>query len=78
MLERAVAALKEKKEKALEMFNKGEGRFKEGGHLLVAPSRHGQAAREAHLLYEGRWSSLRSRLLQVMRVPPGYFLLTDP
>ena len=29
MLERAVAALKENKEKALEMFNKGEGGFKD-------------------------------------------------
>ena len=27
MLDRAVAALKENKEKALEMFNKGEGSF---------------------------------------------------
>ena len=29
MLERAVAAMKENKEKALEMFNKGEGGFKD-------------------------------------------------
>ena len=29
MLEKAVAALKENKEKALEMFNKGEGGFKD-------------------------------------------------
>ena len=30
MLDKAVAALKENKEKALEMFNKGEGGFKDG------------------------------------------------
>ena len=115
MLEKAVAAVKENKAKALEMFNKGEGGFKdrdlyvfcanasdgiltahpylkgehlqdiegkkgfplgqeimrtatEGkirrGYLLVASPRLRQAAREAHLLHEGRRSKLRGRLLQ--------------
>ena len=39
MLERAVVALKENKEKALEMFNKGEGGFKDRDlYLLCANS----------------------------------------
>ena len=116
MLEKAVAAVKENKAKALDMFNKGEGGFKDRDlyvycanasdgiftahptlkgeqlrdikgkngvplgasdhgechrgndkrdHLLVAASWLRQAAREDHLLHEGRRSDLRSRLLQV-------------
>src|SRR5947209_736903 len=118
MLEKAVAALKEDKAKALAMFNNGEGGFKdrdlyvfcanagrrhdraslpEGrappGHrreeglsprksdhgegrgredpkrdLLVASPRNRNAAREAHLLHEGRGPDLRGRVLQAVDV----------
>ena len=117
MLEKAVAALKDDKAKALAMFNKGEGGFKDrdlyvfcanasdgvmtahpylkGEHLqdivgqeglsprksdhgdgrgredpkrdlLVASPRHRDAAREAHVLHEGRGPDLRGRVLQGM------------
>ena len=38
MLDKAVAALKENKEKALEMFNKGEGGFKDRDFMCSAPT----------------------------------------
>ena len=121
MLEKAVAAVKENKAKALDMFNKGEGGFKDRDlyvycanasdgiftahptlkgkqlrdikgkhgaplgetimenapegttkrdHLLVAAPWLRQAAREDHLLHEGRRSDLRSRLLQGVKAWP--------
>ena len=117
MLEKAVAAVKEDKAKALDMFNKGEGGFKDRDlyvfcanasdgiltahpylkgehlrtlkarrasplgardhaerhrrndkrdHLLVAAPWLRQAAREDHLLHEGRRPDLRCRLLQAI------------
>ena len=119
MLEKAVAALKDDKAKALGMFNKGEGGFKDRdlyvfcanasdgvmtahpymkgrpppGHrreeglsprksdhedgrgredpkrdLLVASPRNRDAAREAHVLHEGRGPDLRGRVLQAVGV----------
>ena len=119
MLEKAVAALKDDKAKALAMFNKGEGGFKDrdlyvfcanasdgvltahpylkgellqdivgeeglsprkSDHgdgrgredpkrdLLVASPRNRDAAREAHVLHEGRGPDLRGRVLQAVGV----------
>ena len=68
MLEKAVAAVKENKAKALDMFNKGDGDKRD--HLLVAAPWLRQAAREDHLLHEGRRSDLRSRLLQGVKAWP--------
>ena len=42
MLERAVAAVKEDKAKALEMFNKGEDGFKDRDPLCVVRQRLGR------------------------------------
>ena len=49
MLEKAVAAVKEDKAKALDMFNKGEGGFKDRDSMSTAPTprRHCNGASHA-------------------------------
>ena len=50
MLERAVAALKENKEKALDMFNKGEGGFKDRDlYVFCANASDGVLTAHPHL-----------------------------
>ena len=53
MLERAVAALKQNKEKALEMFNKGEGGFKDRD-LYVACANASDGIVTAHPTMKGK------------------------
>ena len=49
MLERAVAAVKEDKAKALDLFNNGEGGFKDRDHLCVVRQRVGRHRHRAAL-----------------------------
>ena len=52
MLEKAVGAVKDNKEKALEMFNKGEGGFKDRD-LYVFCANASDGVLTAHPLLEG-------------------------
>jgi hypothetical protein len=65
MLDRAIAAVKADKTKALDLFNKGEGGFKNRDLYVFCAPRLGGAPREGYLFHQGRRPDLLRRLLQV-------------